>query len=212
MEDNSNKITETVIETIGKSNAYLESKPIKYDGKELTSIELKNKIIEWRQSLTDDCNENYLKFNKFCEKLDEGAFIWHYGKPYDTNYCGYHSNGRKSNYFVYQTQTNPEMIFHGSLCRSEPSGYLNRDRSSGYLAKDSNLKFYFVPKSELKLISNLHDIISPYYKIEDLLKTIPKELKNIVYSFCGRYDHDLDMLINNHVINNMKEYSILPLN
>jgi hypothetical protein len=180
-------------EETGKTNTIEEEvkvTKIKYGGKELSLEEMKTKITEWNQSLTNDTNENYIKFNTFCSKLDEGAFIWHFGEPYGQDFTGYHSNGRKCNYILYQTKNNPEMIFHGFLARRihdsrqftySETDYLSKDGSSGSLAKDYNFKFYYVPKSELKLISDLHSEVSPIYKYEDCIKTLPKKLIEIVY-------------------------------
>lgn len=158
----------------------------KRNGKELSLLEMKNIIYNLLLSLTDDSNENYIKFYKFCSKLDEGGFTWHFGEPYaEEDFTGYHSN--------------PNLIFHGFLARHKNHITLCRDGTYGYVPIDCNFTFYYIPPSQLKIIENLHEIVSPYYKFEEFLQTISKDLRQIIRHDPEYMDDNLRILVSDYM-------------
>jgi hypothetical protein len=220
--DNTEKI-EQIEEQATQVKSLVNDVKIKYDNKSYSQEEFKVKIDEWTKSLTDDTNENYVQFNKFVEKLDEGALIWHYGEDYGSDFTGYHSNERKKNYVLYSEIANPKMIFHGQIARGKAKSdchrgwkeqdYLCQDGTCGYLDKDCDFTFYYVPKTELKFISDLHNVISHYTRYEDVVKTLPKKLQEIVYSpNIEMIDSDIIIYITDYFWKNMESYKLVKLN
>lgn len=190
---------------------------IKYDGKELTTREMQKLVEEWYHSLTDDKNQNYTKLCNFLQKLDEGAFIWRYGilnnLKYNGNeyYCfeGYHSNKRNSNYIVYQKEINPDMKFHG--CKRFCG---ENNKISLEINRYCDLTFYYVPPSELKLVSDVHKIMTDYFKYENFVESLSNEIKKCVQT-PGLFDgieENIIFLISKYFTENMKLYSLIEFN
>jgi len=83
---------------------------IKYDGNEYTIEQIKEEIIKFKKTLV----ENYTKFYEFCNKLDEGAFVWKW--PDSSSFGGFHSK---------------KMFFHGWIARELVQTHMWRDIYSG---------------------------------------------------------------------------------
>lgn len=175
------------------------TKFVSYDGKMISIEELKTKIEDIK--FDQDFNVNYVKFNEFCDKLDEGALTWKWGSPYENKFSGYHSNCRSQTTFWTKTISNEEMIFHGIMSR--PHSYLSsqklyRDRLNGRLPDDSNFTFYYIPKSMFCQLRELHNVILEYYKYEDFVENLSTDAKNII--FCSKdieiHDKNITNFIN----------------
>lgn len=207
------------IQTQVKSNINIDNidnVKIKYDNKELTRNEMQDIVEKWYRSLTEDRNENYVKLNNFLEKLDEGAFIWRYSILNNLKYggneyfCfeGYHSNMRNSNYIIYKKENNPNMKFHGCKC------LYHDNKISFHVNQYCNYTFYYIPKSDLKLVSDIHKIMLDYFKYENLVESLNDQVKKCVQT-PGLYDginENIIFLISKYFTENIQLDSIIQFN
>jgi hypothetical protein len=201
-------------ETMSKTNDSLET-TIKYDGKTQPLAAIGLEINKLRESLTEDESLNYDKFYEFCSKLDEGAFIYHFGRPYNGEFVGYHSNERKNNYYLYSKKVNANMIFHSVLSVEDVKRqtYYSKDCRKGRLCADSDITFYFIPQNQIKLIENIHTIILEYRKYEDFVKSLSKRVLDIVYDKRSEsMQDDIRILIESYFEKNLPSYCSIKLN